>query len=91
MVNNLTTTSNVKRPILIKLANQPLTKDVDHGLIILIMFIDQTSSKNINPLIYFNQYCNDYDYFASKRSHIVCFSLSPAKDYVFFSHFTVTL
>ena len=60
MVNNLTTTSkDVKRPILIKLANQPLTKDVDHGLMILIMFIDQTSSKNINPLIYLNQYCND--------------------------------
>ena len=30
---------------------RPLIKDVDHKLMIVIIFIDQSSSKNINPAV----------------------------------------
>ena len=38
----------------------------------------------------FNKYRNGLDFFASERSHVVCNSLSRARDSVFFSHGTVT-
>ena len=66
--------------------SKSIIKDVDQGLTIL-MFIDQSSSKNINPKV--KPILPWLRLFCFQRSHCVCYSLIPAKDFVFFEHCTV--